>query len=152
MGLSSYAVQNPIMVVCPICGKQLIRLATHLRNVHNLFYNATQPSTLKEFIRLIKLVPLKAAEWEYLRKHRKQLNDYFDSDKQLSPKLFQILYTSFDRYRSQKGPSLIIRDGLFPASKGVKKPKTPPDQPLPGYVMPETQPTINKMKVTKKNV
>ena len=105
------------MTCCPICGRSLVRLANHLRKVHNLFYNTTQPATLKEFIHLLKHFPISPPEWEYITKHKKQLARFCKSDEILPSKLFQVVYRNFDRYRSGRAPKLVLVNGLFPANK-----------------------------------
>ena len=122
------------MAICPVCNRSLIRLASHLRKVHNLFYNTIQPSTLSEFIQLLKLFPLDAEDWMYLRKHRKELERYQKSGELLPNKVFQVLYNTFDKYRSKPGPKLVVLNGLFPALSSVKgttlQGKSPMDQSL----------------------
>ena len=113
-GRTSKAINKLKMPPCPICGRQLIRLANHLRKVHNLFYNTTQPSTLKEFIQFLKLFPLSAEDWEYLSNHKKSLEQFLKFDKALPVKLFQIVYKNFDKYRSNNTPKLVVLNGLFP--------------------------------------
>ena len=104
------------MACCPICGRSLVRLANHLRKVHNLFYNTTQPTTLKEFIYLLKHFPISPPEWEYITKHRKQLTRFCKSNEILPTKLFQVIYKNFDLYRSGRAPKLVLLNGLFPAN------------------------------------
>lgn len=103
------------MAKCPVCDRPLKRLANHLRKVHNLFHNTTEPSNLKEFIRFLKLFPLSAEHWAYILKHRKEIKRFCDDDTLLPSELFQILYNNFDKYRSNKGQRLVILNGLFPA-------------------------------------
>ena len=105
------------MACCPICGRSLVRLANHLRKVHNLFYNTTQPTTLKEFIHLLKHFPISPEEWEYITKHKKQLDRFCKSNEILPTKLFQVIYKNFDLYRSGRAPKLVLLNGLFPANK-----------------------------------
>ena len=110
------------MACCPICGRSLVRLANHLRKVHNLFYNTTQPTTLKEFIYLLKHFPISPPEWEYIMKHKKQLDRFCKSNEILPTKLFQVIYKNFDLYRSGRAPKLVLLNGLFPTVKsGVSK-------------------------------
>jgi hypothetical protein len=106
---------------CPICSRSIVRVSNHLRKVHGLLYNTTQPSTLKEFIHLLKLFPAKPEDWEYLKKHGKVLDHYCKSDVELPQKLFQILYKTFDKYRSKPAPKLVILNGLIRGSDKKKE-------------------------------
>ena len=105
------------MACCPVCGKSRKRLATHLRKFHNLFFDITQPSNLKEFVHLLRYFPLSAKDWQCILKNRKSINRFYQSDARLPPEVFQVLFTNFDKYRSTKPPKLVILNGLQSTQK-----------------------------------
>lgn len=112
-----YQLYTDTMANCPICNRSIVRVSNHLRKVHGLLYNTTQPTTLKEFIYLLKLFPVLPEDWEYLRKYGKLLDKYVKTDATIPEKLFQILYKNFDKYRTKPAPKLVILNGLIQGSE-----------------------------------
>ncbi len=105
------------MTVCPICERSVVRVASHLRKVHHVYHKTNEPKTLKEYIQLLKLFNVSPSDWDYIRKHHRQLTRFYKEDQKLPGKVFQTLYMNFEKYRASKGPKLVILDGVMPFQK-----------------------------------
>ncbi len=127
------------MPSCPICNRSVIRLANHLRKIHQLYYKTTEPSTLKQFIQWLRLITVTPHDWEYIRRHRKKLDKFCSHEQALPTKLFQLVYTNMERYKAMKGSKLVILENTLQPATAQEKPQ---------YIYKQTMPKV--MKKTKK--
>ncbi len=119
------------MPSCPICNRSVIRLANHLRKIHQLYYKTTEPSTLKQFIQWLRLITVTPHDWEYIRRHRKELDKFCSHDQALPTKLFQLVYTNMERYKAMKGSKLVILENTLQSATAQEKPQHIYKQAMP---------------------
>ncbi len=116
------------MPSCPVCNRNVVRLANHLRKVHQLYYKTTEPTTMKQFIQWLKLIPMTPHDWEYIQRHRKELDRFSTHDQALSSKLFQMVYTNMEKYKNMKGSKLVILENTLQRAKAQSKHENINDQ------------------------
>ena len=107
------------MAPCPVCNKPTVRLANHLRKIHNLYLNTIEPRNIKEFIQLLQLIPITVKEMKILASHKKEIDRFLHSDESLPSNVFQVIYKHYDYYRSNHGKKLLILNGLKRISKSA---------------------------------
>lgn len=105
------------MVICPICKRQLVRLSTHLRRAHNMFHKIHEPTSIHEFIELLKLIPVTCAEWKTVQDYNKEISKFQKTGEPLPDSILHLLHTVLYRYQSSKAPKLVVLEGCLKQRK-----------------------------------
>lgn len=85
---------------CPICEKQVVKLARHLKLKHHIHpSNKLIPRNLKDFVAMIVLFPISPAHWKLICQQRESVIEYLENDTPLPHDIFSILYQALEQYK-----------------------------------------------------
>lgn len=88
---------------CKKCGKSIVRLSQHLYAVHNISLSVTEPTDLRDFIKLCTHLPIPPGLWSTLMGEKfNAIEKYLQGKADLPPELFQSLYNLFQEYNESK--------------------------------------------------
>jgi hypothetical protein len=109
--------------------------------VHSIsLSNVKEAANLEEFIDLCCLMPIPAAKWMKLMKHRRQIEQFLLFGSKLSRKITKIFKVYFERYQ-ESSRKLLMSDIIKRAVKGP-----PACQKVTHISNLKTEPTTNTMK------
>ena len=93
---------------CDICGKSVVRLDRHLRNIHNLSTDTLTPTSIKSFLELCRYIPVGTKELKFFEENSNHIKAFISENIPLPDRLFDKTCAAFERYQKSPGPKLII--------------------------------------------
>ena len=87
---------------CNVCGKQVTKLLRHKEKVHGMTIVCTEAVSVKDIVKLLRMVPGSLDDLILFEKHQDLLTNFVENGKELPTKIFQKLYNILEKYISSK--------------------------------------------------
>jgi len=95
-------------MTCYLCKRGYSRLSRHLETKHKLKSIYLEPDNLKEFVMLLKAVPVSNKLQQQLQMYEEDVQNYLNNDVPLPESIQNLFYKSLKRYKHNKMTKLVF--------------------------------------------